>query len=329
MLTSALCFVPYNLMEKTMAKSTRRNFLKTAGVLGAGAAIGLGASSVTAPAKSVKAQSATPLAGKITITLTPIGPIHTYNAPTVSGLVTTHIIELSNSLVVVDTQLLRPFGAEAAAYAASLGKPIDRVILTHEHPDHWYGAENFDAPFVATPTTVANVTAAIEDGSARANADGFGPAAPVELRAPVVGVSEGTTIIDGVAFQISTVEGAEAVEQLVIRIPEARTAILQDLMYNAVYFFPGLNRLAWISALDELRKSLKADGYQTILAGHGVPTTVGSLDEGIEFLDFVETQFNTLPSGEAVAEAARSRYPSYEGDVLLTFYPIFFGGGSE
>lgn len=269
------------------------------------------------------------MVGKVAIHPTPVGPIHTYMAPAESTIVTTHIVELSNKLVIVDTQLLDPFGAEAAAYAASLGKPIDRIMLTHEHPDHWFGAANFDAPFIATPTTVANVTATIDDGSSRARADQFGPAGPKELRAPEEGVTTGTHTIDDVTFEISTVENLESVEQLVIRIPEAKTVILQDLIYNGIYFFPGMNRPAWISKLQSLRESLLADGYQTLLVGHGAPATFGVFDQAIEYLTFMEEQFNTLESGEAVVEAVTQRYPSYQGEALLYFYPIFFGGGSE
>lgn len=309
-----------------MVQTSRRSFFKTAGLFGAAAATGV---ALPSGVSKVQAQQPMGMAGKVSIILTPVGRIHSYTAPAGSASVTTQIIETANSVVVVDAQLLAPFSAEAAAYAASLGKPIDRVILSHEHPDHWFGAASFDAPFVATATTVANVTATLDDGSARAQADGFGPAGPAELRAPVEGVSVGGTIIDGVTYEISTVENAESAEQLVIRIPEANTVILQDLLYNGVYFFPGFDRPAWISALDELRQSLKADGYSTVLVGHGVPTTLGALDEGIEFVDFMEAQFNTQPSGEDVAAAIAARYPSYEGELLLSFYPAFFGGGTE
>ncbi len=309
-----------------MARVSRRKFFKGAGMVGAGAAA---ASAI--PLSSAKAQVAQPMnmAGKVSIIPTPAAVIHTYTAPVDSVGVTTHIIETANNLVVVDTQLLVPFAAEAAAYAASLGKPIDRVILSHEHRDHWWGAAGFDAPFVATPTTVANVTTVIDDGSELAATANFGPAAPTELRAPVVGISTGVTVIDGLTYDISTVEGAESVEQLVIRIPEANTVIVQDLLYNGMYFFPGLNRLAWINALDELRVSLKSEGYQTVLPGHGVPTTVGLLDEAIEYVAFMEDQFNTQATGEAIVEAVKTRYPSYQGELILMFIPVFFAGGSE
>jgi len=304
-----------------MLKSNRRDFLKFAGIAGATSALGL---TFSLPSSRISAQQPEGMQGTVTIIPTAVGHIHTYTAPDVSSRVTTHIIETADSLVLIDAQLFKPFGAEAAAYAASLGKPIDRIILSHDHPDHWYGAESFDAPLVATATSAGLIQEAVESGSAASQASSFGDLAATEFRVPEVGVELGSETIAGINFEFSAIENAEAVENLVVLVPEAKTAILQDLMYNAVYFFPGLNRPNWIAALEDMRTSLKADGYEIILPGHGVPTTLGTLDTGIEFLQFLDEQFNTADSGEAVAEAIVARYPSFDGAGLLPFYSLFF-----
>lgn len=48
--------------------------------------------------------------------------------------------------IVIDAQLNPVYADEAAAYARGLGKPLDRLIVTHAHPDHHNGAASFDAP---------------------------------------------------------------------------------------------------------------------------------------------------------------------------------------
>jgi len=35
---------------------------------------------------------------------------------------------------------VEPYADEAIAYAQGLGKPLDRLIITHAHPDHYNGA---------------------------------------------------------------------------------------------------------------------------------------------------------------------------------------------
>src|ERR1019366_3478040 len=51
----------------------------------------------------------------------------------------THIIETKNQLVLVDGQFLVPYARAFRDYADSLGKPIERLYLSHRHPDHWFG----------------------------------------------------------------------------------------------------------------------------------------------------------------------------------------------
>ena len=51
----------------------------------------------------------------------------------------THIIETRNQLVLVDGQFLVPYARAFRDYADSLGKPIERLYLSHRHPDHWFG----------------------------------------------------------------------------------------------------------------------------------------------------------------------------------------------
>ncbi len=51
----------------------------------------------------------------------------------------THIIEGKTKLVLVDGQFLVPYARKFRDYADSLGKPIERLYLSHRHPDHWFG----------------------------------------------------------------------------------------------------------------------------------------------------------------------------------------------
>jgi glyoxylase-like metal-dependent hydrolase (beta-lactamase superfamily II) len=51
------------------------------------------------------------------------------------------MIEGPTAVVIFDGQLLLPYASEVASYVQTLGKPVDRIILSHAHTDHWSGLQ--------------------------------------------------------------------------------------------------------------------------------------------------------------------------------------------
>ena len=84
--------------------------------------------------------------------------VHTLIAPDSSAAVTSHVVETEGHLVVFDTQLFRGYARQLREYVDGLGKPIDRVVITHGHPDHYLGLELFeDAPSWAFEETRVDI----------------------------------------------------------------------------------------------------------------------------------------------------------------------------
>ncbi len=54
------------------------------------------------------------------------------------------VVETKNSVVIVDTTLALSSARELRNKAESLGKPIEAVIMTHGHPDHYSGLKVFE-----------------------------------------------------------------------------------------------------------------------------------------------------------------------------------------
>src|SRR6266849_9073957 len=77
------------------------------------------------------------------ILISQLGPvkIHSYLSPADGFQVNTQMIEGPTAVVIFDGQLLLPYAAEVASYAQTLGKPVDRIILSHAHTDHWGGLQ--------------------------------------------------------------------------------------------------------------------------------------------------------------------------------------------
>jgi glyoxylase-like metal-dependent hydrolase (beta-lactamase superfamily II) len=72
--------------------------------------------------------------------------IHSYMSPADTFHTTTQLIETPARVIAVDAQLTPAYADEAVAYAEGLGKPLDRLIVTHAHPDHYNGAARFGVP---------------------------------------------------------------------------------------------------------------------------------------------------------------------------------------
>src|SRR5271154_4533592 len=67
--------------------------------------------------------------------------IHSYLSPADGLQVNTQMIEGPTAVVIFDGQLLLPYADEVASYVQTLGKPVDRIILSHAHTDHWSGLQ--------------------------------------------------------------------------------------------------------------------------------------------------------------------------------------------
>src|ERR1700686_5117394 len=77
------------------------------------------------------------------ILVSQFGPvkIHSYLSPADGLQVSTQMIEGLSAVVIFDGQLLLTYADEVASYVQTLGKPADRIILSHAHTAHWGGLQ--------------------------------------------------------------------------------------------------------------------------------------------------------------------------------------------
>jgi glyoxylase-like metal-dependent hydrolase (beta-lactamase superfamily II) len=82
--------------------------------------------------------------------------IHAFISPEAFLSNSTWIIEGPSELVVVDGQFVVPYAQWFRGYVNSLLKPINRVYLSHEHPDHFFGISGAfpDVPVHALQETI-------------------------------------------------------------------------------------------------------------------------------------------------------------------------------
>ncbi|MFE2062300.1 MBL fold metallo-hydrolase [Streptomyces sp. NPDC059467] len=256
-----------------------------------------------------------------TMTVIDKGPvrIHSYMAPDDSLNVTTQLIETPGRIVAVDAQYALAYADEVAAYARGLGKPLDRLIVTHAHPDHFHGAARFGVPVHALPA-VRDQIVAQGDGQ-----DPTGAVIPVTDVTPTVAVASGTEVIDGVTFVFEPVSGGEAADSLVTWLPEQGVLVAQDLVYHQVHLFLGNNDIpGWQEAVEKLAAETS---YDTILTGHGLPAGSEVFEELRRYL--ADARRLLADHGAEYKDAIVERYPSYRSPLLIDIGSQYLFGGER
>lgn len=237
---------------------------------------------------------------------------HTYVSPAQAVNVTSHVVELGDQLLVVDATMLPPTAAEVAGLIRSTGKTVHTAYVSHEHPDHWGGVSTFEGvSFQTLPD--------IREGL-RAEATGGEFPEPSSLLMSE-DLTLGMTEIGGVPVDFRAYDNAEAPQTIVAVLPEQKTAIVQDLVYNGIYFAPGVDRKNWIAILEELRDD---PSFETLLVGHGYPTTRGELDSAISYLKALDAAWDAAETPDEVSAAMMAAYPGYDGAFLLGLIPAYW-----
>ncbi|WP_266377040.1 MBL fold metallo-hydrolase [Streptomyces canus] len=253
--------------------------------------------------------------GTVTVIDKGIVRVHSYMAPDTGLNVTTQLIETPNLLIAVDGQVNVADADEVVEYAKGLGKPLDRLIVTHDHPDHYHGAASFNAPIHAL-AVVRDQMAARGDLQ-----DLNGVPVPAAEVAPTDLITPGTEVIDGVTFVFETVSGGETSDQLLIRLPEQGVLVAQDLVYHHTHAFVGNNDIArWQVILQELADP----SYDTVLPGHGLPAGQAVFAEMAAYLEAAGELLGD--DGEAYKQAIIERYPDYAAPFVIDIGNFYLFG---
>lgn len=223
--------------------------------------------------------------------------VHNYNDNPENGVGNaTYVVESESSLVLIDAQFFPDSATDFRAYADSLNKPIDRILLTHGHPDHVSGlAVAFDE--VPSYSSAGVISEALADsGSVIENTLGA------------------SAEVDGVNYSFEVRTGLEASEQVVITLPDYGVTALGDLFYNKHHAVmnPGFD--GWINALSGLGTA----NTQLYLAGHGQASTeLSAVTEAVGYLEKGRDTYATAADGEEFTATMLAAYPDYAGPFLL------------
>lgn len=224
--------------------------------------------------------------------------VHTYTNPEAGFGNTTAAIESENVVVLVDAHFGEESAAEFRAMAESLGKPIERLYVTHDHPDHIGGIESVFGD-VDSASSAGVVAAAAEAGTTIATV-----------------VEPGDIEIDGVTYRIDVFSDAEAEEQIVITLPDHGVVAAGDLLYSDYHAVMSPTFDSWLTILDTLAAT---EGIEVVIPGHGPPGGPELFDGGIDYLTTAQSIFADSTDAESFNAAMVEAYPDHLGANLLEF----------
>src|SRR5260370_2029832 len=197
------------------------------------------------------------------------------------------MIEGPTAVVFFDGQLLLPYAGEVASYVQTIGKPVDRIILSHAHTDPWSGLQVLTKRFPDARVFALDGIADQLRARGPARLDAFrriyGDKIATKVTVPTETITEGLQRIDGVTYDFKRFVDAESDLQLAALLPEQKVLMAFDLVFSpSEHAFTVVDHFDhWMIVLESL-KALQ--GYHTITVGHDTPVHRPAIDRPITYV---------------------------------------------
>jgi glyoxylase-like metal-dependent hydrolase (beta-lactamase superfamily II) len=251
--------------------------------------------------------------------------VHVYTPPDESLLVNSTIIELADRLIVVDGQIFQKFAREVGDLIDSLGKPVDRFILTHTHPDHYSGfqtlLERFPGVQLAALPAVSDYVARMGQQVLDLRRSLFGDEIATRVKVPDAVIVPGELVISGVRFLFQEFTDAEADHTLTITLPDHGVALVADLLASPDHhlFTVSPHFDEWIAAVNSIRADVSRYGIKTIVVGHGAPVGPDVLPDNLEYLEAAKRAHASSGKAEEYVAAVSASLPKRAPDMWLNW----------
>jgi metal-dependent hydrolase (beta-lactamase superfamily II) len=251
------------------------------------------------------------------ILISQFGPvkIHSYLSPADGLQVNTQMIEGPNAVLIFDGQLLLTYADEVASYVQTLGKPVDRIILSHAHTDHWGGLQILTERFPDARVFALDGIADEVRVRGPARLDGlrrtYGDKAATKVTVPTETITEGLQRIDGVTYDFKRFVDAESDLQLAALLPEQKVLMAFDLVFSPnQHAFTGANHFDhWMIVLESL-KALQ--GYDTITIGHDTPVGRSAIDSTMTYVKRAKEIRAASADAKSYSEKLKAAFPDLQ-----------------
>jgi glyoxylase-like metal-dependent hydrolase (beta-lactamase superfamily II) len=251
--------------------------------------------------------------------------VHVYTPPDESLLVNSTVFELADRLIVVDGQIFQKFAREVGDLIDTLHKPIDRFILTHNHPDHYSGfqhlSERYPGVQLAALPSVRDYVDRMGQQVLDLRRSLFGDEVASRVVVPDAVIVPGELVISGVRFLFQEFEDAEADHSLTITLPDHGIVLVADLLASQQHhlFTVSPHFDEWIAAVNKIRADVAKFGIKTIIVGHGTPVGPEVLPANLEYLEAAKKAHATSGKAEEFVAAVSASLPERTPDMWLNW----------
>ena len=200
--------------------------------------------------------------------------IAVFTGPESAFFATSTLILGEHTAILVDAQLTRSAGRELAEWVAGKGRRLLAIVVTHEHPDHYFGAEEVlrlfpDAQLLAAPPVVEGIlrTAAAKVAQWKPV---YGDDIPDHPLVPAQLLPQ-PLMVDRQLIPVLLLGQGDCAGSTVVHVPSIRTVIGGDFVYNGTHVWtadttPG-QRGQWADNLGRIAEL----GADRVIAGHRAP----------------------------------------------------------
>jgi len=268
-------------------------------------------------------QSVVPLAGQ------GAGPLHldVYTADSNAFGVTSTLISGRTEAILVDAQFRISDARKLADRVGATGRRLKAIIVTHPHPDHYFGLGTLLDRFPGTPVYIS--AAGARDFAEHAKAKIaqwtpiYGAEVPRAVPTPQPLPSERFTV-DGQAVEvIADLQGDELVRSnSVLWVPSLRAPIAGDVVFLETHVWLAESntqtRQAWLASL----RRLSALRPEIVVPGHkrsaDLPNDPASLRFTAQYIEDFEAAQAVATNADSLMAAVHRKYPNLGLPIILT-----------
>lgn len=223
----------------------------------------------------------------------------------------------TDRLVIFDVPGNAPQNKEFKAFADSLGKPVEAVVISHAHEHHWLGVDTLFPGVKIYSTQAAAISGDAGKKALEAARVSMGTEMVPYTSVPEVEpLADGSKKLGGLEYEFTSLPDLGA---SIIALPAGKMVMTHHLGYVGVH----VPMPPFEARLAQLQK-LKNEGYTWMVGGHGVPAESDLLIDNVaEYYAFVDRTVKEAGSTEEAVERIVAQYPEYGLVPLLdAFVPM-------